>query len=101
MDLAPRPLPAIRMEHQTTGAEAYATVTTYRGLWYARGWRSDDDPEFAGDDEASTPDSVFLAVVVHGADANVARPAGVPAVYWIGSAEPGNATNNDLWYGGS
>jgi hypothetical protein len=38
-----------------------------------------------------------LVVVSHGSDASVARPtAGV--VYWIGSVQPTNALNADLWY---
>lgn len=101
MDLAPKALPTIRMSHPVTEAEVYSTVDEYRAIWYERGWRSDDDPDFAGDDEASTPEAVFLAVVEHGADSNVARPVGVPAIYWIGSAEPGNAADHDLWYSGS
>jgi hypothetical protein len=35
---------------------------------------------------------------VHGADANVARPTGYPSVTWIGTAEPANAANNDIWH---
>lgn len=37
-----------------------------------------------------------LTVVEHGSDPNVARPDS-PLVYWVGSAEPVNAENYDLW----
>jgi hypothetical protein len=36
--------------------------------------------------------------VSHGADANVARPSGVAAVYWIGSVQPANAATYDLFF---
>lgn len=39
-----------------------------------------------------------LVVVEHGADGTVARPAGAAAVYWIGSVEPANGVDHDLWY---
>jgi hypothetical protein len=41
-----------------------------------------------------------MRVVTHGTTANTARPAGAAAVYWIGTVEPTNAANNDLWIGG-
>jgi hypothetical protein len=41
-----------------------------------------------------------MRVVSHGATADTARPAGAAAVYWIGTVEPTNAANNDLWIGG-
>jgi hypothetical protein len=39
-----------------------------------------------------------VEVVEHGADPNVARPVGVPVVYWIGSVPPADAEPFDLWY---
>lgn len=36
-------------------------------------------------------------VVVHGATAGTARPAGATFVHWIGSVQPTNATGNDEW----
>ncbi len=36
-------------------------------------------------------------VVTHGADANVARPTEFAVVQWIGSVEPTNAVDNDLY----
>jgi hypothetical protein len=39
-----------------------------------------------------------MVVVTHGATADTARPAGAAAVYWIGSVEPTNAVNGDIWY---
>ncbi len=38
-----------------------------------------------------------LGVVVHGGNANTARPAGYAVVHWIGSVEPINAVDDDLW----
>lgn len=47
---------------------------------------------------AGTPDSgAFMVVVNHGTDADVARPEGAAAVYWIGSVQPNNATLYDIW----
>jgi hypothetical protein len=37
------------------------------------------------------------ATVVHGSTASTARPSGYTAVTWIGSVEPTNATNDDIW----
>ena len=42
-----------------------------------------------------------MQVVNHGADDSVARPVGAPAVYWIGTVEPLNALDGDLWIGGA
>ena len=39
-------------------------------------------------------------VVNHGTNSSMARPSGASVVYWIGTVEPTNATNNDLWVGG-
>ena len=41
-----------------------------------------------------------MRVVNHGSTAGTARPAGAAAVYWIGTVEPTNALDNDLWIGG-
>jgi hypothetical protein len=38
-----------------------------------------------------------MGVVVHGATAGTTRPAGYVSVTWIGSVEPTNAVNNDIW----
>jgi len=40
----------------------------------------------------------LLAVVNHGTSAATARPPGATAVYWIGSVEPANAEDHDLWH---
>src|SRR5690625_1355910 len=42
--------------------------------------------------------SGLLAVVNHGTSAATARPPGATAVYWIGSVEPANAEDHDLWH---
>lgn len=39
-----------------------------------------------------------MGVVVHGATAGTARPTGYAVVTWIGSVEPTNAADNDIWY---
>ena len=41
-----------------------------------------------------------VTAVNHGSNASTARPSGVTAVYWIGTVEPVNAVNGDLWIGG-
>jgi len=38
-----------------------------------------------------------MGTIVHGATAATARPSGFDVVTWIGSVEPTNATNNDIW----
>lgn len=40
----------------------------------------------------------LLAVVNHGSSGSTARPSGATAVYWIGSVEPANAEDHDLWH---
>jgi hypothetical protein len=42
--------------------------------------------------------STIVQVVNHGATASTARPAGALVVYWVGSVQPTNALNSDLWY---
>jgi len=42
--------------------------------------------------------SSAMVIVDNGSNANYARPTGVGAVYWIGSAEPLNATIYDMWW---
>jgi hypothetical protein len=39
-----------------------------------------------------------MGVVVHGAVAGTARPTGYTSVTWIGSVDPTNAINGDIWY---
>lgn len=41
-----------------------------------------------------------MEVVNHGTNANMTRPSGATAVYWVGSVEPTKATENDIWVGG-
>lgn len=41
-----------------------------------------------------------IVTVTHGSNASVARPTGVPVVYWIGTVLPANAIATDLWYEG-
>jgi hypothetical protein len=44
--------------------------------------------------------SSAITIVDNGTDPNYARPTGVGAVYWIGSAEPVNAEDYDMWWSG-
>jgi hypothetical protein len=46
-------------------------------------------------------EGTFMHVVSHGSTADTARPAGAVAVYWIGTVEPTNAVDGDLWIGGA
>lgn len=36
--------------------------------------------------------------VYHGSLAGTSRPSGFAAIIWVGSVEPTNAINNDVWY---
>lgn len=47
------------------------------------------------DSKANKDDA--LGVVVHGATAGTARPTNYDVVMWIGSVEPTNAINDDIW----
>lgn len=38
-----------------------------------------------------------LGYVNHGATAGTTRPTGYAAICWLGSVEPTNAVNNDIW----
>lgn len=38
-----------------------------------------------------------MGVVVHGATAGTARPTGYAQITWVGSVEPTNALDNDVW----
>ena len=42
----------------------------------------------------------FMQIVNHGTNGSTARPVGALAVYWIGTATPANAQDNDIWVGG-
>jgi hypothetical protein len=42
--------------------------------------------------------STIVQVVNHGSTASTARPSGALVVYWVGSIQPTNAANGDLWY---
>lgn len=42
-------------------------------------------------------DSNTMGVVYHGATAGTARPVLYSIVTWIGSVQPTNAVNNDVW----
>jgi hypothetical protein len=42
--------------------------------------------------------SDYPSVVNHGSTAGTARPGGVGCVIWVGSVEPTNSVNGDLWW---
>lgn len=45
-------------------------------------------------------DNEPVLTVAHGDDDTISRPDGSSAVYWIGTVEPLNAEDGDLWFGG-
>lgn len=48
------PLTLVIMTHSSfPGVEKPASLTAYRTIWYFRGWRSDDDPEYHGEGTAA------------------------------------------------
>jgi broad specificity phosphatase PhoE len=61
----------------------------------------DGDPNFAENVLAAIGEKVRkdagVVVVSHGATASTTRPTAA-IVYWVGSVEPTNAINADLWY---
>ena len=46
-------------------------------------------------------DTSAQGCIVHGADANIVRPALFDVVIWVGTIEPVNAVDNDIWLDGS
>jgi hypothetical protein len=42
-------------------------------------------------------DDPLMGVVTHGSSASVARPSGFPSVTWVGSVQPENAIDGDVW----
>lgn len=57
------PLRFVRIGHTVVVGEAYVTRDAYRAVWYPKGWRSVDDPDFIGGDPA-VPDYAIHASVV-------------------------------------
>lgn len=51
----------------------------------------------ASQTDLSTVQSGAMGVVLHGTDPNVARPTGYGAIHWIGTVEPVNSAESDLW----
>ena len=72
-------------------------ITTTDGV-LTTGVFGDGENEFCEGNDARVVNS--LRVVNHGTVASTARPAGAAAVYWVGSVEPTNALDGDLWNGG-
>ena len=50
-----------------------------------------------GNGEAGELPDEMMGHVHHGSDATVERPTGYSAVMWVGSVEPDNWINEDLW----
>jgi hypothetical protein len=48
--------------------------------------------------DTKAPANNAMGVVVHGATAGTSRPTEYSQIVWIGSIEPTNASNNDIWY---
>lgn len=48
---------------------------------------------------STPPSGNYMVVAPHGDDADFARPSGAQVVYWLGSVEPNNAVEEDLWSG--
>lgn len=59
------------------------------------------DPDGAlvvsGDSGGGGGGSSKLDVVVHGSDGSAARPS-AQVVFWIGSAQPANMRDDDIWF---
>ena len=49
--------------------------------------------------DTKAPVATAIVIVNHGGAASTARPAGAPAVYWIGTVVPTNMTAADLYNG--
>ena len=51
----------------------------------------------ASTSDVTTLEAKTVTVVAHGVNASMARPTGVGAVMWVGSAEPVNKIAGDVW----
>lgn len=72
----------VRLERDPTVVAISSETTVYR---------------IAGVANAGPPGPTSLVGVLHGATADTARPLGAAVVQWIGSVEPTNAVDGDLW----
>lgn len=45
----------------------------------------------------TTPKTNIMGYVVHGAVAGTARPTGFGVVMWIGTVQPTNSIDGDIW----
>lgn len=51
----------VTMTHEDLpGVTKTASIEAYRDVWYRNGWRSADDPDFVGDDDAEEPPSMAV-----------------------------------------
>ena len=80
----------------STGAQVNRTIATQSEA--ESGTNNTTDMTPLRTKQAITKQS--MVVVNHGTNANTERPTDALAVYWIGTVEPTNATDNDLWIGG-
>lgn len=78
------------------GPEGPKGDTGPRGEQGPKGEDADDDAQTL---QGRTPNS-FIQVVTHNNSAYTARPVGAISVLWIGTDEPQNAIDNDIWIGG-
>lgn len=78
------------------GAQGPAGPTGATGPQGPAGPTGETGPQGPKGDPGAVPTDV-MRVVTHGTDASVVRPSGAPAVYWVGTVAPTNATTADLW----
>lgn len=95
-----RPGPGVPAGGETGDLLARAEGPDFSGEWVDPASLPISNDAQAALDEKADISSAFH-VVNHGSTASTARPAGAPAVYWIGSVEPANAEDGDLWIGGA
>jgi hypothetical protein len=80
--------------------EAQVRATPITGFTAGAGTVSDSDSILQAFQKVVGNAHSAVTAVTHGSNASTARPSGVTAVYWIGTVEPVNAVNGDLWMGG-
>lgn len=48
----------VRIYNDDTGGQDYTSITAYRNVWWDKGWRSPDDPDYEGDPATPLPRSL-------------------------------------------
>lgn len=81
-------------EHRTINDTGTGTTD----LWSANKINSElGDKADSADLDDKADESDVSATVIHGSTAGTSRPSGFASVMWIGSVEPTNAENDDIW----